>query len=172
MNYALIIFGLVGGVLRIMVGYSKSVGLFGYKIPFNSKRAIITIVVSLIAGAIAPVLINTEEGSVAFIAGFAGIDMIEALAKGLMKIKTGFSTGFPKSRYATEFGQGLEEMGLRKDLQKAVDYCQKNGKITNVDYQRLNKVSRATSARNLNKLEKMGLLKKAGKGKNVFYKIP
>ena len=88
----MIILGLLGGVVRVLVGYSKAYGPLSYLPPFNWKRAMLTIITALLTGAIAPLLVSVDSITLAFIAGFAGSDLLEALAKGLMKVKTGFST--------------------------------------------------------------------------------
>ena len=167
--FDMMLFGLIGGSVRIMIGYSKIYGMLGYNVPFRWKKALFTIIVSLVAGTIAPVLINSNNLSIAFIAGFAGTDLLEALAKGLMKAKTGFATGFTKSRYS-EFGAS-DESGFTKNQQKALQYIDKNDRITNNDYQRINRVSRTTAYRDLNKLRRIGTLKKFGSGRKTYYKL-
>lgn len=167
--YQILFFGFAGGALRVLIGYSKAYGILGYA-KFNIRRAVLTLVVALISSVAAPLLIGADSIGVAFIAGFAGTDLLEALAKGLMKLKTGFSTGFAKNRYS-EFGEGFSDTKTPKKFQKALEYIDKNGKITNNEYEKLNRVSDATSSRDLKKLVNMGLIKKIGSGKNTYYKL-
>ncbi len=55
-------------------------------------------------------------------------------------------------------------------LEKAIKYLQKKEKITNEEYRKLNKVSDTTAVRDLDELEKLGLVKQMGKkGRNVYY---
>ena len=58
-----------------------------------------------------------------------------------------------------------------KKFQKALEYMDKNGKITNDDYQKLNRVSDATASRDLRKLVNMGVVQKIGSGKKTYYKL-
>ena len=57
-------------------------------------------------------------------------------------------------------------------LEKAIEYLQKKGRITNEEYRKLNKVSDTTAVRDLDELEKLGLVKQMGKkGRNVYYAL-
>lgn len=57
-------------------------------------------------------------------------------------------------------------------LEKAIEYLQKKSKITNKEYRELNKISETTAVRDLDELEKLGLVKQVGKkGRNVYYKL-
>ena len=57
-------------------------------------------------------------------------------------------------------------------LEKAIEYLQKKGRITNEEYRKLNKVSDTTAVRDLDELEKLGLVKQIGKkGRNVYYAL-
>jgi len=167
--YQILFFGFAGGALRVLIGYSKAYGILGY-VKFNIRRAMLTLVVSLISSAAAPLLIGSDSISVAFIAGFAGTDLLEALAKGLMKLKTGFSTGFAKNRYS-EFGDGLSDSKISKHYQKALQYIDKNNKITNDDYQKLNRVAHSTATRDLKKMISLDMIQKVGTGSKTYYKM-
>lgn len=167
--WQILFFGLAGGAMRVLIGYSKATGFFSY-VKFNIRRASITLIVALLSGLVAPLLIGSDSISLAFIAGFAGSDMLEAMAKGLMKLKTGFATGFAKTRYS-EFGEAFSNEKQNKKFQKALEYIDKNNKITNNEYEKLNRVSDATASRDLSKLVKMGVIQKIGSGKNIYYKI-
>lgn len=55
-------------------------------------------------------------------------------------------------------------------LEKGIEYLQENGKITNDEYQELTKISDSTATRDLDELEKLGLIEQVGKrGKGVYY---
>lgn len=162
--------GLIGGILRVIIGYSKSHGMFSYPLPFRTRRAFLTIAVALLSGAIAPVVMKVEDISAIFVAGFAGADLLEAAAKGLMKAKTGFSTGFTRSKYS-EFGyQSAQESGLSKHHENALRHLERFGKITNHDYQKINRVSDSTATRDLKTLVRKGIAKKIGRGRYAYYK--
>ena len=166
----MMLFGLIGGMIRLLIGYSKVYGMIGYHPPVDRKRAFLTVIVSLIAGAVTPILINSENPSVALIAGFAGIDLMEALAKGLMRLKTGYSTGFPKSSYS-EFGGKKYKSELSDSQDNAISYIQKNKKITAQDYAKLNNVSLTTAYYNLRKLARLGIVTKHRKGRKVYFTL-
>lgn len=62
------------------------------------------------------------------------------------------------------------ERPASRRLEKAIEYLQKKGRITNEEYRKLNKVSDTTTVRDLDELEKLGLVKQVGKkGRNVYY---
>ncbi|MFH0837265.1 MAG: hypothetical protein V1870_04000 [Candidatus Aenigmatarchaeota archaeon] len=164
----MMLFGLIGGMMRLLIGYSKIYGMMGYQAPLNYKRALLTVVVSLLAGAATPILINSENLSVALIAGFAGIDLMEALAKGLMKLRTGYATGFGKAGYS-EFGTGKYKSELSDDYDAVMNYLKTHKSITAADYAKINNVTTSTAYRNLKNLAVMKILirhKKAGK---IYY---
>ncbi len=55
-------------------------------------------------------------------------------------------------------------------LEKAIEYLQKKSKITNDEYQKLVRVSDSTATRDLDELEKLGLIEQIGKkGRGVYY---
>lgn len=81
----------------------------------------------------------------------------------------GFSLYMRKDYYTEE---RLKEMGLNDRQIKAVMYVKEKGKITNKEYQELNKVSKPTSTRDLDGLVKKSILEKIGiTGKGTFYRI-
>jgi ATP-dependent DNA helicase RecG len=64
----------------------------------------------------------------------------------------------------------LQKLGLNERQTKALTYLKENGKISNTEYQNLNKVSKATATRDLVELEKIGLLiNKGTKGSSAIY---
>lgn len=57
-------------------------------------------------------------------------------------------------------------------LEKAIEYLQKKGRITNNEYRKLVKVSDSTAVRDLDELEKLGLIEQVGKkGRGVYYQL-
>ncbi len=55
-------------------------------------------------------------------------------------------------------------------LEKAINYLQKKGKITSKEYQKLVRVSDSTATKDLDELEKLGLIEQIGKtGRGVHY---
>jgi ATP-dependent DNA helicase RecG len=64
----------------------------------------------------------------------------------------------------------LQKLGLNERQAKALTYLKEKGKISNTEYQNLNKVSKATATRDLVELEKIGLLiNKGTKGSSAIY---
>lgn len=63
-----------------------------------------------------------------------------------------------------------KERPISKRLERAIEYLQKKSKITNEEYRKLNKVSDTTAVKDLDELERLGLVKQIGKkGRNVHY---
>ncbi len=60
---------------------------------------------------------------------------------------------------------------LNDRQQKALDYINERGRITNKEYVKLNKISRETAKRDLSDLLEKRFLKIMGKGRSVFYVI-
>ncbi|MBI5332652.1 MAG: hypothetical protein HZB65_03700 [Candidatus Aenigmarchaeota archaeon] len=168
LEFEMMLFGLIGGMMRLLIGYSKVYDITGYHPPLEHKRALLTIVASLMAGIATPILIKSENPSIALIAGFAGIDLMEALAKGLMKLKTGYAAGFPKSSYS-EFGTGKYKPEMSDDYDAAMDYLKRHKTITAADYAKINNVTTSTAYKNLKKLANMKLLIRHKKSGRVYY---
>jgi len=62
-------------------------------------------------------------------------------------------------------------MGLNERQIKAVMYVKENGKITNMEYQKINSVSDETARVELNKMAEKGILLVKGKGRSTHYVI-
>jgi ATP-dependent DNA helicase RecG len=75
-----------------------------------------------------------------------------------------------KNKYSTE---QLKKLGLNERQVKAVLYVIEKGKITNSDYQIINKVSKRTATNDLSKLvSEFNILKKSGTfGAAIFYEL-
>ncbi|NLN96684.1 MAG: transcriptional regulator [Bacteroidales bacterium] len=79
-----------------------------------------------------------------------------------------FLVEFRKDIYHQEY---LVELGLNERQVKAVLFVKENGKITNSEYQLLNKISSRTAARDLESLVEIGVLKMKGERKGTFYEL-
>ena len=76
---------------------------------------------------------------------------------------------FYKDIYTKE---NLRKMGLNERQIKAVRYVKEKGKITNKEYQELNKVSKRTTSRDLEKLVKMDIVIQIGiTGRGTEYNL-
>lgn len=65
-----------------------------------------------------------------------------------------------------------KERPVSDRLEKAIEYLRKKGKITNKEYRELNKISETTAVRDLDELERLGLVKQVGKkGRQVYYAL-
>ncbi len=82
----------------------------------------------------------------------------------------GFVVEFYKDIYSEEI---LKKMGLNERQIKAVMYVKEKGRITNKEYQELNKISRQMATIDLKELVDAGLLKQVGKaGRGIAYELP
>lgn len=112
--------------------------------------------------------------------------LIEAWGRGTLKIvdeckKAGLpepdielnSGGISVTIYRDIFSEKqLKGKGLNQRQIKAVMYVRENGKITNKEYQELNKLSRETASRDLKKLVELGLFKSSGtKGAGSYFEL-
>jgi len=82
-----IIFGILGGLLRALVGIVKYFEKNKRQKEFGIWYLVFSLIVSAIVGAVAGVMANTEP-KFAFIAGYAGTDFIEGLYK--IRMRQGF----------------------------------------------------------------------------------
>lgn len=63
-----------------------------------------------------------------------------------------------------------KEKPISDRLEKAVEYLREKDRITNDEYQKLVRVSDSTATRDLDELEKLGLIEQVGKkGRGVYY---
>lgn len=79
----------------------------------------------------------------------------------------------PISSYKTNIGKVAEEqlknLELNERQKKATEYIGEYGRITNREYQKLNKVSNKTAYQELSDLLKRQIIEKKGAGKYVYY---
>ncbi len=81
----------------------------------------------------------------------------------------GFSVYFRKDIYTEEY---LRKLGLNERQIKAVMYVKEKGRITNREYQKINKCFRNTATNDLTELVEEGILKASGKkGKGSYYVV-
>ena len=81
----------------------------------------------------------------------------------------GFMITFRKDIFTESY---LKELGLNERQIKAVMYVKSTGKITNNEYQKLNKVSKRTATRDFQVLLKMGIIIQSGvTGKGTEYTL-
>lgn len=79
----------------------------------------------------------------------------------------GFSVYFYKDIYTKEY---LIKMGLNERQIKAVKYVKDKGRITNKEYQEINKTIKKTSSRDLSDLAQKDILDQIGTtGKGTYY---
>ena len=87
-------------------------------------------------------------------------------------------SGLPQPEFSEDMGmfgvtfrkdvlteKNLRELGLNDRQIKAVTYVKQKGKITNMEYKNLTKISKATATRDLGNLVEMKILKTEGMGK-------
>ena len=65
----------------------------------------------------------------------------------------------------------LKKLGLNERQIKAVMYVKQKDKITNKEYQQINHTTRETSKRDLEVLVNKDVLKRRGKGRNVYSEL-
>ncbi len=65
----------------------------------------------------------------------------------------------------------MDQLGLSDRQKTAIAYLRENPRLTNAKYQQLTGVARATVKRDLDKLVKLGLIERVGKGRGAFYRL-
>ncbi|MGV8138531.1 MAG: ATP-binding protein [Mangrovibacterium sp.] len=81
----------------------------------------------------------------------------------------GFIVKLFKDRFSKE---QLQQLGLNDRQIKAVLYVKEKGKITNREYQKINKISERTSSREISELVKANILEQAGSfGAGSYYQL-
>ena len=109
--------------------------------------------------------------------------LIEAWGRGTIKITDECKkAGLPEPEFKEEFGgfavyfykdiyteDNLRKMGLNERQIKAVRYVEEKGRITNREYQELNKTSKPTATRDLRNLVDKGIVIMQGEAKRQIY---
>jgi len=81
----------------------------------------------------------------------------------------GFTVNFYKDIYNEE---NLRKMGLSERQINAVKYVKEKGRINNLDYQKLNSISRQSATRDLSELTGKLIFKQTGKvGQGTYYSL-
>jgi hypothetical protein len=161
----IIMWGLLGGIIRIVIGIYKSAGA-GFNL--QPKRAAYTIAGSLFGSVIASMLTQTDSWLVALIFGFGGSEALDAFYRGIIGKQTGVLP--PRPDYSAPDKQA-EEYGyyLNERQRKGLDHVMRVGKITNNGYQRLNKCSDRTATYDLRQMVRKKVLKQMGRGRGTYY---
>jgi hypothetical protein len=147
-------FGLLGGIVRVLIGYAKN-----YELGLTPQRAWLALILSPLSGALAAVLI-AEDPRISVIAGLGGTDLLEALWRGLARRAAG-------GVYATS--AGVVPVWITERQMEAVRAARRKGKITITEYQELTKKSRATALRDIDALVSVGYLERHGSGRSTYY---
>ena len=121
-EFAVLAWGVVGGMLRIIIGYT-----FSYPLVWNHRRATLTVLSALFVSAIAAVLIDSDNPRVLVLAGFGGIDALNAVYRGAIRRETGIAPALPD--FNPGLGQGYPNWASQRQ-RKALDYLVKNGRMT------------------------------------------
>jgi ATP-dependent DNA helicase RecG len=80
--------------------------------------------------------------------------------------------GFIVTLFKDRFSEvELKKLGLNERQVKAVLYVKERGRITNSEYQIINKISDRTSSRELENLYQIGIFKKIGDKKGAYYEL-
>ena len=94
---------------------------------------------------------------------------------GYLGLIIGFGVGFAVAWFIFRPKVGdvlIKEDIVAKRQQSAVDYLKQNREITNDEYQKLTKVSDAQATRDLDELEKQGIVEQIGDtGRYVKYRL-
>jgi len=151
----LLLFGLFGGIIRVLIGFAKS-----YEYGFVPQRAWLTLLLSALSGALAATLI-AEDLKVAIIAGLGGPDMVEAVWRGLAKRVAG-------GAYASATA-GAVPIWITNRQMKGLALARTKGGITVKQYAELVGVSMRTAERDISDLTKGGYLQVKGKGRAAVH---
>ena len=159
-----------GAVTRAVLGIYKAYTEF-YIVTIDWKRVIFEIAASMFFGSFGIYLLSEITKQAfgwqgfglqvgALVAGFLGADIINIVTKKL---------GATKGLNIVVAEEQLKFVGLNQNQVNALVYLRDHNRITNEIYQKMNSVSHATATRDLTKLVSKGKLRKAGKGKNIYY---
>lgn len=78
-TFAHIISGLVGGLIRALVGITKSSTFTPEKFKFQWKYLLFSLLVSAIVGIMSGIIVDGGDWRVTLLAGYAGTDFLESL---------------------------------------------------------------------------------------------
>ncbi|MBI4173217.1 MAG: hypothetical protein HY519_00685 [Candidatus Aenigmarchaeota archaeon] len=153
-----ILWSLVGGLVRILLSYLRSPLFF-----WSGRNATITVLASLFVGVIAALLMKRGP-EISFVAGLGGFDALNLAYRGLMRKGTGMMA--PGLSF-TEPGPRYPDWVLPRQ-RKVLDYLMKYGRIGNDEYQKMAKVSHRTASYDLEQLAGKGVLRRNGNGRGTY----
>jgi len=151
----LIAFGLLGGIIRVLIGFAKS-----YEYGFVPQRAWLSLILAALSGALAAILI-AEDPKVAVIAGLGGPDMVEALWRGLARRVAG-------GAYAAATA-GAVPIWVTNRQMKGLAIARRKGGITVKQYAEETGISLRTAERDVSSLTKAGYLVVKGRGRAAVH---
>jgi len=76
-----------------------------------------------------------------------------------------------KKEELAEISEREQLIKINERQKRAIEFIRKKGKITNLEYQKLNNVSRETAKLDLAKMVDLGILQRVGRGRNTYYKL-
>lgn len=111
--------------------------------------------------------------------------LVEEFGSGIQRINNAFeNAGLPQPEFIDNSGsftvifkkdvytpEKLKQLGLNERQIKAIYYMNENKKITNKEYQELNKTNNVTAFRDFEELLTKRLIQKQGRGRSVSYKL-
>jgi hypothetical protein len=165
----LVMWAIVGGVVRILLGFSKSMGADR---KFDARMLAYNIIYVLFAGVISALFIRADGLEVAFFAGLGASDVLNVIYRSTIGKITGLT---PPNIGDLQLGSGSDgvvkefEGLLNKRQAKAVDFVRRFGRITKKEYQSLNKCSETVATKELSAIVKKNLFTLKGKGKGAYY---
>ncbi len=159
----IVIIGLLGGAIRVIIGWLSAEN----NEKFNWKKALKTIIIFMFFSFLVITVAGPQSLGFALLLGYGGDDAFNALYR--KKVGKGFGEsilGQPGTGLFSSIPQDLNDR-----QRSGYDFILKYGKITNDQYQKLNKCSDATATNDLNKMTKRQVIKRFGKGKGTYYKL-
>ena len=159
----IIIIGLLGGAIRVVIGWLSAES--GEK--FNWKKALKTIIIFMFFSFLVITVAGPQSLGFALLLGYGGDDAFSALYR--KKVGKGFGEsilGQPGTGLSASIPQDLNDR-----QRSGYDFILKYGKITNDQYQRMNKCSNSTAKRDLVQMSKRKIIKSYGKNKGIYYKL-
>jgi hypothetical protein len=167
--HTLIVWAVVGGTVRILLGVSKSMTT---NRSFDARMLAYNMIYVLFSGVLSALFIKADGFEIAFFAGLGGSDVLNVIYRSTIGKLTGLtppgigdlSLGSSSDGVMKEF-EGL----LNKKQAKAVDFVRRFGKITKQEYQSLNKCSESVATKELSAMVKKNVFSVKGKGKGAYY---
>ena len=159
----IIVIGLIGGVIRVVIGYLSAAD----NEKFNWKKATKTILIFMFFSFLVITVAGPESLGFALLLGYGGDDAFNALYR--KKVGKGFGEsilGQPGTGLSASIPQDLNDR-----QRSGYDFILKYGKITNDQYQKLNKISNSPAKRDLVQMTKRKTIKSYGKNKGIYYKL-